>query len=104
MSSPFDLTGNARGLRDALVASGLSAPSAHARLGDGADLDRVFEAAATVGVHTVVHPFSPPERWTSKDGVDAVAEDVAAALERAAGDAFEGIAAGYDYLTGLAHR
>jgi sugar phosphate isomerase/epimerase len=82
---PFDLTGNARGLRDALGASGLSAPSAHARLGDGADLDRIFEAAATVGVHTVVHPFSPPERWTSEDGVDAVAEDVAAALERVAG-------------------
>jgi sugar phosphate isomerase/epimerase len=82
---PFDLTRDPHGLREALGASGLSAPSAHALLGDGADLDRVFDAAATVGVQTVIHPFSPPERWTSEDGVDAVAEDVAAALETAAG-------------------
>ena len=82
---PFDLTGDPHGLREALVATGLSAPSAHALLDDGADLDRIFEAAATVGVRTVVHPFSPPAGWTSKDGVEAVAEDVAEALERAAG-------------------
>lgn len=82
---PFDLTGDAHGLRDALDASGLTAPSAHALLGDGADLDRIFDAAATVGVHTVIHPFTPPEQWTSMDGVNAVAEDIAKALGRAAG-------------------
>ena len=81
---PFDLTGDARGLRQALSATGLSAPSAHARLGDGADLDRSFDAAATVGVRTVIHSFSPPEQWTSEDGVNAVAHDVAGALDRAA--------------------
>jgi hypothetical protein len=40
----------------------LSAPSAHARLSDGADLDLIFETAATVGVQTVIHPFSPRRR------------------------------------------
>ena len=62
---PFDLTADPHGLREALRASGLSAPSAHARLTDGADLDRVFDAAATVGVQTVIQPFSPPELWAT---------------------------------------
>jgi sugar phosphate isomerase/epimerase len=81
---PFDLTTDPHALRDALSANGLSAPSAHARLTDSADLDRVFAAAATVGVQTVIHPFSPPEQWSAKDGISAVAEDIARALDRAA--------------------
>src|SRR6478672_4358568 len=82
---PFDLTGDPDGLRAALDASGLTAPSAHARLGEDADLDRIFTAAATVGVRTVIHPFTAPERWTSADGVDAVADEVGRAVERASG-------------------
>jgi sugar phosphate isomerase/epimerase len=82
---PFDITGDPDGLRAALTANGLSAPSAHAHLGAGADLDRVLDAAATVGVQTVIHPFSPAEQWASKEDVDAVAEDVARAAEAAAG-------------------
>ena len=89
---PFDLTGDPRGLRDALAASGLTAPTAHARLGDAAELDRILDAAATVGVQTVVHPYSPPEQWASREGIDAVAEDVARALDRAAG---HGVRIGY---------
>jgi len=81
---PFDLTAGPPALREALIANGLSAPSAHAPLSDGADLDRIFDAAATVGVQTVIHPFSPPEQWSSKDGVSAVAEDIVGALARAA--------------------
>ena len=81
---PFDITADPRGLREALDASGLSAPSAHARL-DAGELDRIFEAAATVGVQTVIHPYSPPERWTSREGVDAVADELVGALDRAAG-------------------
>jgi protein-tyrosine-phosphatase/sugar phosphate isomerase/epimerase len=73
---PFELTADPHALREALTANGLSAPSAHASLSDGADLERIFDAAATVGVQTVIHPFSPPEQWSSKDGVGAIAQDV----------------------------
>jgi protein-tyrosine-phosphatase/sugar phosphate isomerase/epimerase len=89
---PFDLTADPRALREALTANGLSAPSAHASLSDGADLDRVFDAAATVGVRTVIHPFSPPEQWSSKDAVSAVAQDIRRAH---AGAARHGLRVGY---------
>ena len=75
---PFDLSDPGR-LRDALAGAGLTAPSAHARLDD----ERIFEAAATVGVETLIQPFTPPERWTSAAGVDGVAEELARAAEAA---------------------
>jgi protein-tyrosine-phosphatase/sugar phosphate isomerase/epimerase len=89
---PFDLAADPHALGEALTANGLRAPSAHASLGGGADLDRIFEAAATVGVQTVIHPFSPPERLTSKDGVSAVAQDLGRAH---AGAARYGLRVGY---------
>jgi len=75
---PFDLSDPER-LRDALAGAGLTAPSAHARLDD----ERTFEAAATVGVETLIQPFTPPERWTSAAGVDGVAGELARAAEAA---------------------
>ena len=80
---PFDLLTDPGGLRDALAAAGLTAPSAHARIGADAELDRVFEAAATVGARTVIHPYTAPERWVSEAGVDAVVEELAAAADAA---------------------
>ncbi len=80
---PFDVTGDPEGLRAALAAAGLSAPSAHAQLTDAAALGRVLDGAATAGVETVIHPFSPREQWTSEAGVHAAADAVAAALEPA---------------------
>lgn len=89
---PFDLTADPHALRVALGASGLSAPSAHASLSDGADLGRVFDAAATVGVQTVIQPFSPPEQWSSKDAISAIAQDIGTAQ---AGAARYGLRVGY---------
>jgi protein-tyrosine-phosphatase/sugar phosphate isomerase/epimerase len=89
---PFDLTADPRALHEALTAAGLRAPSAHASLSDGADLDRVFDVAATVGVETVIHPFSPPERWSATDGVSAIARDLGRAQ---AGAARHGLRVGY---------
>lgn len=86
---PFDLLTDPRGLRDALDASGLEAPSAHARL--DAELERVLEAAATVGVRTVIHPYTPPERWASEADVEAVAGELAVAA---------GVAGGYGLRVG----
>lgn len=89
---PFDLLADPEGLHEALEANGLAAPSAHARLDGGADLDRVFAAAETVGVRTLIQPFTPPEQWESGDGVGAVARDLNAATEKAAG---RGLRIGY---------
>ena len=80
---PFDIVGDPDGLRDALAAAGLSAPSVHARVGAGVELDRVFESAAAIGTHTVVHPHSAPELWSSESGVDGVAEELARAADAA---------------------
>lgn len=82
---PFDLVGDPAALRAALDANDLKAPSAHSRVGDGVDLDRVFDAAVTVGVHTVVHPVSPRELWASEPGIAAVADQLNRAAEKAAG-------------------
>jgi sugar phosphate isomerase/epimerase len=78
---PFDLVSDPTGLASALAAEGLSAPSAHARLDEEAD--RVFEAAAAIGVRTVIHPYTAPERWTSEADVDAIADELARAGETA---------------------
>ena len=80
---PFDVVSDPDGLRDALAATGLSAPSIHARVGAGVELDRVFEAAAAIGARTVVHPYSPPEQWSSESGVDAVADELVRAADAA---------------------
>ncbi len=75
---PFDLS-DPRRLRAALDANGLAAPSAHAKL--DADLDATLEAAAAVGVRTVIHPMADEAQWAQ----DAFAETIAAAASRAAG-------------------
>ncbi len=80
---PFDVVSDPDGLRDALAATGLSAPSVHARVGAGVELDRVFEAAVAIGARTVVHPYSPPEQWSSEPGVDAVADELVRAADAA---------------------
>ena len=83
---PFNLVDDPTGLRDALSENGLTAPSAHSRLADGiADQDKIFEAAAIAGVKTVIDPMIDPARWTSLAGVQGVADDLAAAAQKAAG-------------------
>ncbi len=83
---PFNLVDDPAGLRDALRENGLTAPSAHSRLADGiADQDKIFEAAATAGVQTVIDPMIDPTRWTSLSGIHGVADDLAAAAQKAAG-------------------
>jgi sugar phosphate isomerase/epimerase len=90
---PFDLIGDPEGLRSALDAHGLTAPSAHARLlGPEVDLEAVLAAAETVGVGTVIAPVSDAAQWVSSDGVRAIADDLGRAAEAAAA---HGIRVGY---------
>ena len=92
MVEPYDLLSDPTGLAAALADNGLTAPSAHTRLTTGLDLDEVFDAALTVGVHTVIDPMIDPGRWTRLDDIRAVADE----LGRAAGRAAErGLRIGY---------
>lgn len=90
---PYDLLSDPAGLREALDRNGLTAPSAHCRLLTvDADLDRIFDAALTVGVTTVIDPMVDPSRWTTRTGVRGVADDLSRVAERAAG---HGLRIGY---------
>ncbi|WP_258067996.1 sugar phosphate isomerase/epimerase [Rathayibacter sp. AY1B5] len=73
--------------RAALPASGLRAPSAHARLlgpqGD-ATVDEILDTAASLGVETVIDPFVDPTRWTTADDVARIADELNALVDSAA--------------------
>jgi len=62
--------------RRAFAATGLTAPSGHAAVIDAAEPAAVFDAAAELGIATVIDPFIPTERWQSADSVRATAERV----------------------------
>jgi len=91
----FDFVRRPAEIRAALDASGLTAPTAHAPLlsdelwtPDGAiptpAPEVVFEAAAQIGVQTVIDPFVAPERWLTEDGVADIAERLNRAADTAA--------------------
>lgn len=92
----FDFVGRPAEIRAALDASGLVSPTGHAPLlsdelwtPDGAiptpAPEVVFEAAATVGIKTVIDPYVAPERWFTLDGVTDIADRLNALVEKAAG-------------------
>ncbi|MFS0866571.1 sugar phosphate isomerase/epimerase family protein [Microbacterium sp. 179-B 1A2 NHS] len=91
----FNFVGRPVEIRAALDASGLASPTGHAPLlsdelwtPDGAiptpAPEVVFEAAATVGMTTVIDPFVAPERWLTADGVADIAERLNRAADTAA--------------------
>ncbi|WP_133765476.1 sugar phosphate isomerase/epimerase family protein [Amnibacterium kyonggiense] len=92
----FDFVRRPREIRAALDAAGLASPTGHAPLlsdtlwtPDGSiptpKPEVVFEAAATIGMTTVIDPFVPVERWLTEDGVQDLADRMNAAAEVAAG-------------------
>jgi len=81
----FDFVGRPDEIRAALDASGLASPTGHAPLltdelwtPDGSiptpAPEVVFEAAAQIGIQTVIDPFVAPERWLTEEGVADIAE------------------------------
>lgn len=99
----FDFVRRPAEIRAALDASGLDSPTGHAPLlsdelwtPDGSiptpSPEVVFEAAATIGMTTVIDPFVDPARWLTEDGV----ADIAERLNRAADTAASfGLSVGY---------
>lgn len=92
----FDFVRRPAEIRRALDGAGLSSPTGHAPLlsdelwtPDGAiptpAPEVVFEAAATVGVTTVIDPFVAPERWFTAAGVTDIADRLNALADVAAG-------------------
>jgi sugar phosphate isomerase/epimerase len=67
----------------ALAATGLSAPSAHAGVLDLADPSPAFEAAAAIGVRTIIDPAHRTDDWESIDGIARIAERMNTAAEKA---------------------
>src|SRR3954452_14174802 len=81
----FDFVGRPQESRTALDAAGLASPTGHAPLltdtlwtPDGSiptpKREVVFEAAAIIGMQTVIDPFVAPDRWLTEDGVKDLAE------------------------------
>lgn len=99
----FDFVSRPDQIRAALDAAGLASPTGHAPLlsdelwtPDGSiptpKPEVVFEAAAKIGIRTVIDPFVPAERWITEDGVKDIADRLNAAAEVAAQF---GLAVGY---------
>lgn len=91
----FDFVRRPHEIRAALDASGLASPTGHAPLlsdelwtPDGSiptpAPEVVFEAAATVGLATVIDPFVARERWFTLDGVTDIADRLNALVDTAA--------------------
>src|SRR5215217_4101742 len=88
---PFGFVDRADEYAALLPQVGLSAPSAHAYLLDG-QAPAAFAAARRIGIPTVISPWSTPERWTTRAGVEAIADE----LNGLVGDAAEaGLRVGY---------
>lgn len=81
---PFQFIKFADQLRDGLGKHGLSAPTAHVGLLAG-DQDEIFAAAQELGIATVIDPHVPEARWQTEDDVAAIAGELNAAAEKAAG-------------------
>lgn len=90
----FDFVRRPAEIRAALDKSGLTSPTGHAPLlsdelwtPDGSiptpSNEVVFEAAAEIGISTVIDPMVPTERWITEDGVKDIAERLNAASEKA---------------------
>lgn len=78
----YNIVGWRAELEAGLAANGLTAPTAHAPLSN-ANAEEAFEAAAALGVATLIDPMIGPERWATLDDVKRNAEQLAGHAELA---------------------
>ena len=69
---PFDLVGAVDRLAGPMAELGLTAPTTHVSFVDGG-LDAALAAAGRLGVGTIIEPYLPEERWTTRADVAAIA-------------------------------
>lgn len=89
---PYAFVEQADAYAKALAANGLKAPSGHAPVIDADDPARIFDAAKTLGIETVIDPFIPSDRWQTADDAKKIADRV---NELAALAGAEGLRFGY---------
>ena len=91
---PYAFVERADEFATAFAASGVTAPSGHAPVIDGDDdqASRTFDAAAKLGIQTVIDPFIPSERWQTADDAHRIADRVNELQVQAAA---RGLAFGY---------
>lgn len=70
---PFNFASNTADLHAALTNNQLTAPSGHAALLDE-DPGKIFDAAETLGIGTVIVPFVSPDQWQSANEIRNVAD------------------------------
>ncbi|HKT57265.1 MAG TPA: sugar phosphate isomerase/epimerase [Microbacterium sp.] len=75
-AEPYGFHTNTGDVKRALTAAGISAPSGHASVIDNATPEAVFDAAAELGIRTVIDPFVPTDRWQTADDVAKIAARV----------------------------
>ncbi|MGY4858496.1 sugar phosphate isomerase/epimerase family protein [Cryobacterium sp. AP23] len=73
---PYSFVERADEFEKAFAASGITAPSGHAPVIDSADPARTFDAAAQLGIGTVIDPFIPTDRWQTADDAARIADRV----------------------------
>lgn len=89
---PYAFAERAEDYRRAFAAHGLSAPSGHNGVIDSETPEKVFAAAAGLGIGTVIDPFIPTDRWQNADDARRLADRM---NELAPLAAKEGVAFGY---------
>ncbi|BDI21776.1 sugar phosphate isomerase/epimerase [Herbiconiux sp. L3-i23] len=82
---PYGFVDGAATYADALSERGLTALSAHAPFVDGGDVPKALDAAATLGLATLIDPFIPAEKWRTADDVARIAERLNTIAEQASG-------------------
>jgi len=88
-AEPYAFHTRTADLKRALTAAGISAPSGHAPVIDADDPGAVFDAAAELGMTTVIDPFIPTERWQTADDAARLAERVNELAQQAAARGLE---------------
>ena len=73
---PYAFVERAEEFARAFAANGLTAPSGHAPVIDSDDPARAFDAAAQLGIGTVIDPFIPADRWLTADDAYRIADRV----------------------------
>jgi sugar phosphate isomerase/epimerase len=73
---PYAFVERADEFQKAFAAAGVTAPSGHAPVIDSADPGRTFDAAAQLGIGTVIDPFIPSDRWQTADDAARIADRV----------------------------
>lgn len=73
---PYAFHERTEDFRRAFAATGLTAPSGHAPVLTSDAPEAIFDAAAALGMTTVIDPFLPAEHWQTADQVAELAERV----------------------------